>query len=155
MQVWRICKEQHVADAFSGIGAERHGGRWNHKGERMVYSSTSLSLASLELFVHLEPDNLPDDLCSVTGRFPGSVSTEELEIAQLPKNWRDFPAPTDLQDLGTNWLRERRSLLLIVPSAVSPDEKNVLINPSHPEIARLSHVSSKPYSFDPRMWKRR
>ncbi len=153
MLVWRICKRQHVYDAFSGIGAEKYGGRWNHTGERMVYSSTSLSLATLELFVHLEPDCLPDDLHSVEARFRDLASAEEFAVAQLPKNWRDFPAPAILQDLGTKWLRERRSLLLIVPSAVNPDEKNVLINPLHPEIATTSDVTSKPFFFDPRMWK--
>lgn len=153
MHVWRICKYQHVSNAFGGIGAEKYGGRWNHKGDRVVYSSTSLSLAALELFVHLEPDCMPDDLHSVEAKFPDLASVEEFSVAQLPKNWRDFPAPAFLQDLGTKWLRERRSLLLIVPSAVNPDEKNVLVNPLHSEATMLSHVSSKPFYFDPRMWK--
>jgi len=153
MLVWRICKAQHIPNAFSGIGAEKYGGRWNHKGERMVYSSTSLSLAALELFVHLEPDYLPDDLHFVVAVLPDRASAEELKVADLPQNWRDHPAPTSLQDLGSAWLRERRSLLLIVPSAANPEEKNVLVNPNHPEITTLSHVSSKPFFFDPRMWK--
>ncbi len=153
MHVWRICKQQHVSGAFSGIGAEKYGGRWNHKGERMVYASTSLSLAALELFVQLEPDCLPDDLQSVEATFPDRASVEELKVADLPRNWRDYPAPASLQGLGSAWLRERRSLLLVVPSAVNPEEQNVLVNPLHPEITTLSDVSSKPFSFDPRMWK--
>jgi RES domain-containing protein len=154
MLVWRICKQQHVADAFSGIGAAKHGGRWNHKNDRMVYTSTSLSLAALELFVQLQPDVMPDDLYSVLATIPNSVSLEELSIAHLPANWRDYPAPASLQEIGSQWLRELRSLVLVVPSAVNPEEKNVLINPLHSEHAALTDIKTKPFYFDPRMWKK-
>jgi RES domain-containing protein len=153
MHVWRICKQQHVPDAFSGVGAASSGGRWNHKGARAVYTSSSLSLASLELFVNLDPDNLPDDLHFVEAAFPRAASVEEVLIAKLPRNWRDYPAPSQLQDLGSKWLREMRSLLLVVPSAVNPEERNVLVNPLHPEMSSLTLIGSKPFHFDPRMWK--
>lgn len=153
MRVWRICKARHVADAFSGIGAEKYGGRWNHKGDRIVYASSSLSLAALELFVHLQPDCLPDDLFSVVATVPDQASEEELDVAKLPANWREYPAPASLQDIGSTWLRELRSLLLIVPSAVNPEENNVLLNPLHSEMKTLADIKSKPFHFDPRMWK--
>lgn len=153
MQVWRICRERHVASAFSGIGAEKVGGRWNHKGSRVVYASTTLSLAALELFVHLEPNLIPTDLCAVSAVVPEGLSTERLAAEDLPANWRDYPAPAKLQDLGSEWLREQRSLVLFVPSAVNPEEFNVLLNPLHPEMANVSEVKSKPFRFDPRMWR--
>ena len=153
MQVWRICKQRHVPNAFSGSGAEKHGGRWNHKGDRMVYASSSLSLASLELLVHLEPACMPNDLCSIVAAIPDTVSFEELTPADLPANWRDYPAPATLQDIGAQWLREKRSFLLIVPAAVNPDEKNLLLNPLHPQFATIADIVSKPFHFDPRMWK--
>lgn len=153
MQVWRICRERHVASAFSGIGAEKVGGRWNHKGSRVVYASTTLSLAALELFVHLEPNLIPTDLCAVSAVVPEGVSTEQLAAEDLPANWRDYPAPAKLQDLGSEWVREQRSLVLFVPSAVNPEEFNVLLNPLHPEITQVSEIKSKPFRFDPRMWK--
>lgn len=153
MFIWRICGERHVSGAFSGTGAEKHGGRWNHKGDRMVYTSTTLSLASIELFVHLEPNCIPDDLCSVTATLPDSAASEELTVADLPQNWRQYPAPRRLQDFGSDWLRERRSLALFVPSAMNPEEKNILLNPLHPQITTLRNIKSKPFHFDPRMWK--
>jgi RES domain-containing protein len=153
MLVWRICKQKRVGDAFSGIGAEQHGGRWNHKGDRMDYTSTSLSLATLELFVHLQPNELPDDLYAVAATIPDAAASEVLSIADLPKNWRDYPAPASLQDVGSAWLREQRSFVLIVPSAVNPEEKNILLNPLHPEAATISDIRSQPFHFDPRMWK--
>ena len=153
MQVWRICKERHVSDAFDGSGAEKYGGRWNHKGYRVVYTSTSLSLASLELFVHLEPNSMPDDLYAVVAYVPDEVGREELTIKNLPANWRDYPAPACLQDIGSQWIRETRSLLLTVPSAVNPEEKNVLINPGHRDFRAVTDIVSKPFHFDPRMRK--
>jgi RES domain-containing protein len=153
MLVWRICKEEQVADAFDGVGAEKHGGRWNQKGDRMVYASSSLSLAALEIFVHLEFNAAPADLHSVAAMIPDDASSEELSVADLPKYWRDYPAPLRLKEIGSAWLRERRSFVLIVPSAVNPDEKNILLNPLHPEAATISNIRSKPFHFDPRMWK--
>jgi RES domain-containing protein len=154
MLIWRLCKQRHVSSAFSGIGAEKLGGRWNHQGYRVVYASSSLSLACLELFVHLEPDCIPDDMHSIVATIPDSVSSEELSEADLPKNWREYPAPSRLKDIGSQWLREQRSLILIVPSAVNPDERNVLVNPLHPEAKAIAAISSKSFQFDPRMWKR-
>lgn len=153
MRVWRICKHRHVPSAFSGAGAEKCGGRWNHKGQPMVYTSANLSLASLELFVHLEPHELPGDLYSVAATIPDTVSREEYRSEELPANWRDYPAPESLQDLGSLWLREKRSLVLIVPWAVNPVENNILINPSHPEAALIADIRAQPFHFDPRMWK--
>ena len=153
MLVWRICKKRHVRSAFSGIGAEKFCGRWNHKGDRRVYTSTSLSLASLELFVHLEPKLIPTDLYSIVATVPDGVSTEELTIKGLPRNWRNYPAPARLQAIGSKWLREMRSFVLIVPSAVNPVERNILLNPLHPDAAALGHIRSKRFHFDPRMWK--
>ena len=86
MLVWRICKRRRLPDAFSGIGAEAHGGRWNNKGDRVVYTSTSLSLAALELFVHVAPDYIPVDLVSVVAIVLDNASAERLTAASLPKN---------------------------------------------------------------------
>ena len=84
MLVWRICKKRHVRTAFSGIGAEKHGGRWNRKGERMVYASSSLSLATLELFVHLEPRLIPSDLHSIVHPCVNAAGNQAITTAFLP-----------------------------------------------------------------------
>ena len=59
MDLWRICRAKHASTAFAGSGAEKVGGRWNPKGCRMVYTSESPAVATLELFVHVAPDLLP------------------------------------------------------------------------------------------------
>ena len=154
MRVWRICKKEHASSAFSGIGAEKTGGRWNHQGHKMVYTASSLSLACLELFVHLEPYLLPGDLISVSAEIPDSVTVERFAVRDLPSDWRDYPAPFSTQNLGTRWLEEQRSFVLAVPSAVNPEEVNLLLNPLHSGIAFLNKIETKPFQFDPRMWKK-
>jgi RES domain-containing protein len=153
MQVWRICAQRHIPHAFSGIGAEKIDGRWNLKGRRMVYTSSSLSLAALELFVHLEPNVIPDDLHAVSATIPEDASREAIAVRSLPKDWRDYPAPSELQEIGSRWLEEQRSLILMVPSAINPVESNCLLNPAHPEANRITDIHSQPFHFDPRMWK--
>jgi RES domain-containing protein len=93
MIVWRICKSKHAGSAFSGAGAERYGGRWNSVGSRMVYTSENLSLATLELFVHVDPSVAPTDLVAIMATLPDEFSKTELEATSLPKNWRTYPSP--------------------------------------------------------------
>lgn len=154
MDLWRICRSRHATSAFSGSGAEKTGGRWNFKGHAVVYCSENLSLASLELFVHISPAILPKDLVSLRGAIPDSVSIERIKEKELPKNWRTYPAPPDLQTIGTNWLAACSSLVLIVPSAINPVENNLLLNPTHPDIKKLKVFKGKPFHFDPRMFNK-
>lgn len=152
MDVWRICRSKYEASSFTGYGAEKTGGRWNYKGHAMVYTSANLSLAALELFVHVSPGTLPADLISMRGKLPDSVLTQEITEADLPSNWREYPAPKELQTIGTDWLVGLTSVVLIVPSAINSLEKNILLNPAHPEIKDLSVETGRPFRFDPRMF---
>jgi len=152
MKLWRICRKRYVDSAFSGIGAERDGGRWNLPGHAMVYTSTSLSLATLELFVNLKPQLAPPDLYWVSAELPDDACCETIAATDLPFDWQAYPAPKELRELGSRWLNEQRSLALIVPSAVNPLENNVLLNPRHAEIHTLDKIESEPFQFDPRMW---
>jgi len=111
MIVWRICRGVRAPTAFDGEGARLYPGRWNHAGVPMVYCASSLSLATLEYFVHLDPPDLPDDLVSIRAEVPDRF-VEILDASSLPPNWRDTPAPDDLKDIGSAWplhCGERRS----------------------------------------------
>jgi RES domain-containing protein len=59
--IWRICESAFGDRAFSGEGARIVGGRWNSKGQRMVYTAEHLSLAILEVFVHLNVPTVERD----------------------------------------------------------------------------------------------
>lgn len=152
MRVWRICKARHAAAAFSGEGARLYSGRWNSAGVRIVYTSTSLALAALEFFVHLDPSVAPDDLVSVAATLPPDISIEKILVEELPKDWHLVEHPA-LQKLGNGWAASLRSIALEVPSAVVDQEWNVLLNPAHPEFSRIAVDASKPWSFDRRMFK--
>lgn len=153
MRIWRICKHQHANTALSGIGAELYGGRWNSAGRRMVYCASSLSLAALETFVHIEVNLLPTDLVSVEVELPEDCSRQIVRIEELAQDWRTYPAPEQLQEIGNQWLINNSSVVLIVPSAVIPEEENYLLNPSHIDFQRIRISEIKPFSFDPRMFR--
>ena len=153
---WRICKQGRAKTAFDGEGAYRYPGRWNRKGIAMVYCASSLSLATLEYLVHLDPDEWPDDLVSIRFEVPADVAraTEVVDASTLPMHWRATPGPYALKGIGTHWAKAERSALLVVPSAVTPSETNVLLNPRHADIQRLVVHPPEPVVFDPRLRKR-
>lgn len=147
-----MCRGSHAA--FDGEGARLHGGRWNTPGTPVVYTSESQALAILELFVHLEPEDAPADLVVRAADLPDDLAVEEVALAGLPRSWRDYPAPEVLARRGSEWVRRGRSAALRVPSVVVREECNVLLNPGHPEFARIRLGRPEAYSFDPRMWKK-
>lgn len=152
MRVWRICRAKFAGEAFSGEGARRFGGRWNSPGVPMVYASTSLALAAIELFVHLEPNQQPDDLVAIAATLPEGEPAETLEPEKLPRGWwkNDYEP---LRAIGDKWIREKRSLALEVPSAALRMEWNVLVNPAHPAMAKIKIEAPAPFRFDARMFR--
>jgi RES domain-containing protein len=152
MKVWRICRAPYAAEAFSGEGARRFGGRWNTRGVPIVYCSSSLALAAIELFVHLEPNLQPEDLVSIAAELPTGEPALRLEQDKLPPEWwTDNYEP--LRKLGDTWIREKTSLAMMVPSAPLHTEWNVLVNPLHPAVKQLRIDPPQPFHFDARMFR--
>lgn len=154
MRVFRIAKSRYIRD-LTGVGPQTHGGRWNHKGTAVIYASESRSLASLEYLVHIPMSLEPLDLAVATLVIPDRIVPTEIGISYLPQDWKVFPAPSRLADMGTKWAQEGESLLLRVPSAVVPDEYNILINPLHPDIVDVDLEDVHKYVFDERLLKRK
>ena len=151
MLVWRICSRNHRR--FDGEGARLYGGRWNQVGTSVVYASGSLSLTALELFVHVDIDTVPDELVAILAEIPDTVTMETIKIESLPREWRGYPPPEVLKDIGTAWAKRGSSALLAVPSAVIPVERNYLLNPAHGDFKRVRLQKPVPFRFDVRMWK--
>lgn len=151
MIVYRISKKKWAKD-LSGTGAENAGGRWNPKGIPVLYTSVNSSLAILELLVHLDYDLLPIDLV-VTRIVIPEVSIKELSIADLPKNWRDNPAPDPLKEWGRVWVNANTHLALKVPSAANPLEHNYILNVKHPLFSQVSVDKSAITQLDSRLKK--
>ncbi len=151
MQVWRLFPGRFRSTAFSGTGGLYAAGRWNHVGTAMVYTATSRALAALEFFVNLEPNEAPDDLEIAEASVPNEC-VEPIKLDLLPRNWRGLNNQR-CRDLGSNWAASLRSLALKVPSAVVEGDWNVLLNPKHPQFAKVEIGSAKPFRFDERMFR--
>ena len=121
----------------------------------MVYTSGTLSLTALELLVHVDPAEVPGDLVAIAAEIPDDVEMESIDVRGLPRGWRRYPAPADLQALGTEWIRKGRTAILAVPSAVVPRELNYLINPVHRNASRLRIRDPESFRLDPRLRRRR
>ena len=152
MRFWRICRRRYAAEAATGEGARLYGGRWNSRGVRVVYASTSLALAAVETFVNLEPNLRPPDLVSIEGKIPGEVEVAKLDPKALAPNWyrtRD----ESLRQFGDKWIRVAESAALFVPSATIRGEWNVLLNPAHPDFNKIEFWDPGPFEFDARMFR--
>jgi RES domain-containing protein len=150
---WRICRKARAKTAFDGEGARRNPGRWNHKDIAVVYCASSLSLATLEYFVHLDPEDMPDDLVAIRAELHDSVIVERVDPKTLPTNWRKCPPPATVKDLGSAWVASLRTLALVVPSAITPSEDNIVLNPRHVDMAKIARDPPEPFAFDPRLRK--
>ena len=154
LTTYRIFKTKHSAKWFDGEGAYRFGGRWNSRGTRLVYTSASLSLASLEMLVNLNSEGLMQSYSYAAIKFDeGSVLNVE-EIRRLPSNWRDSPPPLVIQRIGDEWAESKLSLAMRVPTAVLPGEYNYLLNVEHPDFASVELGRPQGLNFDKRLYNR-
>ena len=153
MRVYRIARKRHLND-LTGTGAKTFGGRWNHRGTVMLYTSETRSLAMVEFLVHVSWMQAPGDMGLATLEIVNEIQPEILSPADLPEDWRLYPAPPRLADLGSDWVHSQRSLLLRVPSAVVEQEHNILINPGHADIVRVTVLEVKDLEFDRRLFKK-
>jgi RES domain-containing protein len=147
---WRIVDARYADDAFSGEGARLHKGRWHSAGYRVVYICQSVSLATLELLVRVPRARLLSGYVVVSCSFP-EVLVEDLDQKRLPDTWRDYPAPPELQELGTEWVVGRESAVLRVPSAIVPGEYNFLLNPEHEHFGSIDFGQPRPFHVDFRL----
>jgi RES domain-containing protein len=150
MLVFRIAKKDVVKD-LTGTGAKLFGGRWNHRGTAVIYTSETRALATVEFLVHVSLSNAPRGLMIATIEIPDSIAPEDVPRGSLPRGWRDYPPPRQVADLGTQWAKSGKSLLLRVPSAVVEQEYNLLINPLHSAMPRVVLKEVAAFEFDKRL----
>ena len=146
MVLWRISRHKELR----GLGGLRAGGRWHYPGQPVVYLAESPSAALLEVCVHTAASDIPPDFTLLRIEGP-RVKTSSVAPAQLPKNWQTQIEIT--RDLGTNWLRAKKTALLRVPSAIVPETANYLFNPLHPDAKQFRIAETLTYPFDTRIKK--
>ena len=150
---WRLVKAVHASRAFDGEGALKYGGRWNPRGNAVVYLADSLALAALELFVHLDEDDIAEEFRAFPISISDSIPVEIVQPSELPRSWRTEHGQTSTRSRGANWLRKAHSAVLRVPSVIVAPEHNFVLNPAHPDYRRIKIGRAQRFVFDTRMWK--
>jgi RES domain-containing protein len=149
MIVYRLTSGEFIND-LSGTGAKLYGGRWNSPGLPALYTTEHISMAVLEILVHVKSYKRPLDYHLVTINLPENAQATSIEQQKLKASWKDDIAYA--QFMGDEFLRTKQSLVLKVPSAIIEQENNFIINPAHPDASRIRIQSSKVFIFDKRLY---
>jgi RES domain-containing protein len=147
---WRITKSKYRESAFTGEGAEESGGRWNSEGTRIVYASSSVSLAILEILVNLQDERILSAYEVTPFRFDQRL-IKSIDLNALPDDWAASIPSLSSKAIGDEWVRSSSSLVLEVPSAVVPLEMNYLANPRHPDFDQITIDAPLPLPLDKRL----
>ena len=115
----------------------------------MAFASKSLSLAILEVLVHLQRSSILASYVAFKMEFPKEL-VQEVDLTTLPRNWRNSPAPPQTKEIGDAWVKGGSGVLLRVPSVIVVHECNYLINPMHPELRKLTIEDPVPFDVDSR-----
>ncbi len=153
MILYRITKPRY-ADPLDATGASLNGGRFNPPGLPVVYLSETESLARLEALTSVVPGASRERLLHRIHCPESEIETCKALGIALPSGWNAIPPRPATRMLGQKWLRSGASLGLWVPSVVSTQERNVLLNPAHPHFDLLTVDRPTPIHFDPRHMKR-
>lgn len=149
MRAWRIAKAAYALDR-SGAGGLADGGRWHARGTPVIYAGLSVEICAMEKLVHTGT-TLPADLLLVSLTLPDDAALyESVDTGVLP-GWEAMPPGPGSIEFGTDFLRSGRALGLIVPSAIVPEARNLIVNPLHPRFAEARLVVERPFVFDRRL----
>jgi RES domain-containing protein len=145
LNIWRISR--YIS--LDGEGGRRYPGRWNTAGRPLVYLADSSGSALNELLAHLEltEDQIPSGYILLKVSVPETVSI--LDLMPSAADWKHNLPLT--RSLGDTWLREKSSALARVRSALLPLTFNYLLNPLHPDAARITITDSHPIDLDHRL----
>lgn len=141
MKLYRM--HRSARDAGDYTGAMLAGGRWNPIGTPMLYTAQHLSLACIEVLVHLDKSQLPRNYVwssTELSNTPGALLIENLNRV------------ASCQAAGHLWVSSGNQLAIKVPSIVIPEESNVLLNPGHAGYRDLVWSEPRLFRFDPRLF---
>ena len=148
LTVYRIGDISGAYPVWGAGGALLAPGRWHSLGEAVIYASEQYSLAMLEKLSHWN-GLLPEGQHFVSAAIPSGVSYEVFQpAAHVGWNGR---VEIVAQRFGGDWIKSKRSAILLVPSVISPSEQNVLINPNHPDAAHIEVSLEQPVWWDDRL----
>lgn len=148
---WRLIKSRYADDLLSTAGAIGSGGRWNLPGTPLLYCSEHLSLAALEILVHLAPDSRHVSFLALEITIPDDALITVWELSELPSGWRSVTGNATCKERGSAWANSRSRLVLSVPSVIVPQERNLLVNGLHPAFLHVRVKGAAAFAFDPRL----
>lgn len=152
MEVYRLSRRK-FADSLSGKGAALKGARWNSVGVELIYTAANRSLAMAEVAVHFTLATLPADYVMISIYIPDDIAMQRLDISELPPDWNLFPHPIGTQSIGDKFVSENRYCVLQIPSSVTMDDFNFLINPKHPDFVRIKILDIINFPLDKKIFK--
>lgn len=147
MIVYRLASPKY-ANNISGDGASIYGGRWNSPGIKALYASQHISLCILEILVKTGKKINPPEYQLVTIELP-EIDIIKIELSRLKPGWKQHIEYT--QWIGEEFLKENKSLVMQVPSAIVEKESNFLINPSHKNFNRVKIIGVEALGLDKRL----
>ncbi|WP_028295427.1 RES family NAD+ phosphorylase [Olivibacter sitiensis] len=149
MKAYRLASRSYIADR-EGIGAKLYGGRWNPPKVPCIYASQFISLALLEKYVHAQGLEQMQDLALLEMEVPdGKASFFEVDLAKLKPSWSldiDYT-----QWLGTQLLEDESIVAFSVPSALIPEERNIILNPRAKLFAKVVYRRIVDFATDYRL----
>jgi len=147
---WRIVNSRHAKTAFSGDGARLYGGRWNSLGVAVIHVAGQRSLAILEVLAKARSESPRGEYVLIPASWEEAL-TERLSERELPVYWDALPPSATTRMIGDRWVKEGRTPVLAVPSAIVPAEFNYLLNPAHTDFHRIKIGTPEPFVFDRRL----
>lgn len=147
MRFYRIADSRHAPE--SGEGARLHGGRWNSPGRAVIYACETQTGAMLEKLVHTN-GRMPKHQVCVIFEAPDSLAVATLDAKKLD-GWADADMIAS-RKAGDAWLEKQETAVLRVPSVVFDVERNVLINPAHPDFRHFKVAGVEPVRWDERLF---
>jgi RES domain-containing protein len=85
----------------------------------------------------------------VSAEIPDSNHQSPPRIYAPERDWRVYPSPADLCNVGTLWAARMTSAVLVVPSTVIPTEHTYLLNPAHPSFREIRICPPEPFVLRP------
>jgi len=150
MIVYRISNSAY-SDDISGTGAKLVGSRWNSKGVPVLYTAQHISLSVLEMLVNTNFKDYSIALDLMYIKFPDQQTAATIDLSNLKNNWKEDFDYT--RYMGDEFFKQKKSLILRVPSAVINEEYNYLANPLHPDFKKIKIIKIKSFWPDERLFK--
>jgi RES domain-containing protein len=147
MIVYRITLAIH-ADKLVASG---NPARWNSKDVKVIYTSSSRSLACLENIVHRNSRGLNAQYRTILIDIPNNLIIEQISRKSLLPGWHEFQNISATQKIGDEWVAKNKSAILQVPSVIIPEEFNYVLNPAHKDFAKIKYLRNEAFDFDGRL----